>query len=431
MTTHRPGLMLALFLALGITIGGYVPYFCWVAFMLIVVALIFRHWPIAVIALGIVLIALHMQIPTKPRGVITAIIVSDVKEIQWANGVKKEFNIQFSGKKAKAQYFGDQSLHFGDEVSFSGKWFRGPAKYQRYNDIHEVFWKVSIAKRDHFIIHRHHQANIIRTLGFTVNALLKNELNKYLISDARSTIVAMVLGERGDMPKDIKDLFIRSGAAHILAISGMNMTVVAAMFLFLMKLVGIKRRWQMIITIMILWLYALASGLSASVLRACVMATVVLGGFACDEEGDPLNSLGLAACILLVINPGNLFDIGFQLSFAAVTGILLMSTWFTERLTCMPKWLAQSLAISIAAGIATAPILLYHFNTFTPISIISNIFIVPLADIIFLLGLSLSLSGIIFPLVTTSLATCINTLFNLLVWLAYIFSQIPGGHWQF
>ncbi len=430
MKAHRPGWVLAIFFATGIGLGYWCPWLKWWFAASALVALLLKHWPIAVIAAGALLMTLHQHMPLHPKGYAEGVIVSDIKEQQWANGVKRTFTISYAEGLAQGEYYGLQALAFGDRIIFEGKWFRGPKKFQGYDDIHGKFWKVSIGAKDFIKVIGHDQGNPLFRLGLTINRRLKEQLALYLPEASAATVIAMVLGERAAMPKETKNLFVRSGTAHILAISGMNMAVVAAMFLFVMKLMGLHRRWQMSVTIMILWLYALASGLSASVVRACVMASIVLGGFAFDEEGEPLNSLGIAACVLLAIDPGNLLDIGFQLSFAAVAGILLLTTSISQQLSFLPSWLAQSLAVSAAATTATAPILYYHFGTITPIAIISNILIVPLADIIFLLGLSLAIAGIALPIIANSLASCVNGLFHLLVWLAYFFSQIPGGHWK-
>ncbi len=259
---------------------------------------------------------------------------------------------------------------------------------------------------------------------------LKSSLNNYLDAKEAGVITAMVTGDRSDMPKELKVIFNRTGTGHIVAISGMNMAIIIAMVFFVLKLCGISRCWQCLGTIGFLFMYALLTGASPSVMRACFMASVILLGYAFEQEGEGLNSLGLAAFILLLINARNLFDIGFQLSFAAVGAIVIMYEPLKKSLSRLPEWLAAPLALSGAAWIGTAPLQLWHFGTITPIALLANIPIVPLADLTVALGLLLALAGLFTPVIALPIAGCLKIIFNVMIILAQWFSEVPYGYIQ-
>jgi competence protein ComEC len=261
-------------------------------------------------------------------------------------------------------------------------------------------------------------------------AQLRASLYAYLSSDEAGTMSAIVLGDRGHIPKEINMVFRHTGTGHILVIAGLHMAMMTAMIFFVLKLINIPRSWQMWGSLFLLFIFAILTGGSVPVMRAVFMVSVVLAAYAVEQESDSLNSLSLAALILLLIDAQNLFDTGFQLSFAAVAAIVTLCKPIEERLTFLPKWLACVFAVSTAAWIGITPLQLWHFGTFTPIALIANLFIVPLLDITVALGLSLALAGLCLPPAAWVLSGCLKVIFNLMVIIAYWFSQIPFGYVQ-
>jgi competence protein ComEC len=240
-----------------------------------------------------------------------------------------------------------------------------------------------------------------------------------------------VLGDRGHVPKEINMIFRHTGTGHILVIAGLHMAMMTAMIFFVLKLIRIPRSWQMWGSILLLWVFAILTGGSVPVMRAVFMASVVLASLAVEHESDSLNSLALAALILLLMDARNLFDTGFQLSFAAVTAIVTLFGLIEKRLSFCPRWLASVFAVSTAAWIGITPLQFWHFGTITPIALIANVFIVPLLDLTVALGLPLALAGLWLPAMAWVLAGCLKVVFNLMVVVAYWFSQVPFGYIQF
>ncbi len=424
--THRPCLILSLLLALGMTMGFYLSSWVWVYLSIAIILIIFRRWSLAVLCVGALLMSVHRIIPPQPQGEIIGIVDTDV--MTNAKGIRpaQVFIFKYLNGHAPAKYFGKEQLKYGDQIKINSKWYRQGSHWQDYLDHKQYYWQVSIGANQLTRL-QSNQGHTLIALSIALKNKMKAIVNQYLSAASAPTVIAMLTGERAAMSPQLKDLFIRSGTAHILAISGMNMGIIAAMFMFLLRCAHMPRRGQFAITILLLWFYTFLSGASPPVVRACLMATVILLALMLDEGAEPLNSLGLSALILLIINPGNLLDIGFQLSFMAVAGIFLGYDYIVKRLEFLPGWLAKSLAVSIAASLATAPITFIHFQTIVPIGIIANIIIVPLADLIVLLGLCLVLVVITVPILAPSLGACLDGIFHAMMWSAYWFAQVPFG----
>src|SRR3989338_1488508 len=132
---------------------------------------------------------------------------------------------------------------------------------------------------------------------------------------------ALLLGERSDVSAEFEDLFIRTGTLHLLAVSGFNVGFLSVALLFFLGPLRLPKKLQWMLVLAAIWFYCLLVGWQAPLVRASVMATLLILGRLLGRKTDLLNSLGLAALILLAVNPKSIFDIGFQLSFLAVAGL--------------------------------------------------------------------------------------------------------------
>jgi len=208
------------------------------------------------------------------------------------------------------------------------------------------------------------------------------------------------------------------------------MAMMTAMVVFILKMVRIPRCWQVILSIGLIFTYALLTGGSIPVIRAAFMAAVILAAFSVELESDALNSLSFAALMILLMDASNLFDASFQLSFAAVAAIVILYTPIEKRLSFCPKWLSGAIAVSTAAWIGITPFQICHFGTIAPVALVANLFIVPLLDITVALGLLLAIAGLWAAPLAWGLAGCLKVVFNLMVVLAFCFCKIPFGYIQ-
>lgn len=197
---------------------------------------------------------------------------------------------------------------------------------------------------------------------------------------------AMTLGWRADIDPSTQASYRDAGIAHLLAVSGLHVGLVAAMVGLALFWVGRERRGRIVrgsIQLTAVWLFAVVTGLAPSTVRAALMFSLFIVSNILGRRTPKLNLLAAAAIIMLVVDPMLLFDTGWQLSFSAVAGIVIAK----PVITAFRNKLYQAAMVSIAATTATLPVTLTTFHRFQPYFLIANVLIVPLSA--FILGFSL------------------------------------------
>ena len=210
------------------------------------------------------------------------------------------------------------------------------------------------------------------------------------LPEASAALLAgLLLGERSALPPDTDEAFRRAGVYHVLAVSGFNVALLASSIFFSLALLGMPRRGTAVVAGLVLVGFALVVGGQPSVLRATVMGLLLLLGVLLDRESQVMNALALAALILLIWRPADLWEPGFQLSFAATAGIVYLApgltAWLTEH--GWANWLAMAVAVSFGAQAAVTPLMLAHFNQLSLVGIAANLLVVPLAGLATTLGM--------------------------------------------
>jgi competence protein ComEC len=213
-----------------------------------------------------------------------------------------------------------------------------------------------------------------------VRKAAREAIERTLPPASAALLGGLLLGARGGLPPEIDEAFRRAGVYHVLAVSGFNVALVAGTVWALLVLARTGHRSAAAVAIGAVVAFALVAGLEPSVLRAVVMGVLVLGARVLDREASVLNSLALAMLVILAARPGDLHDPGFQLSFAATAGIVLAP---------LPRNLVLgALGVSVAAQLAVLPITLAHFNQFSPMGLLANLAVVPLAAVATVVGLA-------------------------------------------
>ncbi len=231
---------------------------------------------------------------------------------------------------------------------------------------------------------------------------LKEKLSRALSRDFdpqnAAFLKALFLGERSELDEDFKDLFIRTGTMHLLAVSGFNLGFLFAVLWLLLKPIPLSRDPKLVLILISMWLYAALVGWQPPVMRATIMATAVILARILGRRTDTLNLLGLAALVILAVRPGDVLDIGFQLSFLAVWGMAAFTPVFVRHPNLLPheklNWMertrrgAQELFwISFICLFVTLPVTAQNFFIITPWSLVTNILVVPLSFLIFFVGM--------------------------------------------
>ncbi len=200
-------------------------------------------------------------------------------------------------------------------------------------------------------------------------------------------LTATTIGYTDELSPEQKGNFSAVGLSHLMAVSGMQTAMIFAMVLFLLRFIPKNSRFfkiKFIITLVILWVFAFITGLSPSVVRASLMLSILLLGKLSDRQNSPFNSLACSAFCILLFNPLTLFDIGFQLSYAAVISILIAQAFFSESINQKKKvsqYGYNLLMMTLAAQLGTSPLSIYYFHQFPLLFLITNLIVLPLSGI--------------------------------------------------
>jgi competence protein ComEC len=208
----------------------------------------------------------------------------------------------------------------------------------------------------------------------------------------------ILIGLRDRVDRDLAAAFTTAGVSHVVAISGWNIAIVAAAIAAMAGRLGRRRR--SVVTILAIVAYVAFAGASASVVRAALMAGVVLLARETGRAGRAVSALGLAATLLLIADPKLIGDAGFQLSSLATAGLIAWATPLTGWIETagrgrVPHWLAESLGVSLAAQAATLPIILVSFGRLALLSPVVNLVVVPLVAPAMAVGLIALVGGIV------------------------------------
>jgi competence protein ComEC len=248
-----------------------------------------------------------------------------------------------------------------------------------------------------------------------------------------AVVRGMVLGDRSLMPEELQKSFQRSGITHVLAISGQHVVIVAAVIYFAMRIFAIASAIRAGVTLGLVWVYILIAGAPPSAIRAGIVATFVLAAPLLGRQVSPLHFMTTMLVVVLAYNPQLIYSTGFQLSVAAVFGILLLTKplkSLLERtllrpLKSPPRQVSNLISVSLAAQLATSPIVAATFGQVSIVGVFTNLIAVPLSGPILILGLLGSLAGNLYPLLAYPLNACNGFLVTILIQSAKGASSLP------
>ena len=248
----------------------------------------------------------------------------------------------------------------------------------------------------------HNQSFSIRRLAdITRNKLLGIYRNFNIEGDEFAVLAALTLGYTDALQPDLRASYSASGAMHILSVSGLHVGIVYVVIAFVLGFLNKSQRQKVVKTILItlfLWIYAFLTGLSPSVVRATLMFTFVAIGTSLERKSQIYNTIFMSAFFMLLVNPNFLFDVGFQLSYAAVLSIVFFQRPISNLFPTQNKalrWLRDLLAVSVAAQLGTVPFTLYYFHQFPNYFLLTNLVAIPLSTLVIYLAMGLLLVSFI------------------------------------
>ncbi|MBI4340301.1 MAG: ComEC/Rec2 family competence protein, partial [Chloroflexi bacterium] len=279
-----------------------------------------------------------------------------------------------------------------------------------------------------------------KALLFKARLSLAASLEDALPEPQSSLAQALLMGLRANMPDDVTQAFQDTGTTHLLAVSGMNVGMVLLMALPVSAfLLGRRRGLYLLLPLLLLWLYAALSALSPSVVRAAIMASVYLLALALGRPRAVLPSMGLAAALMVAQQPLILYDLSFQLSFAAVAGIVAL--WRpmaallelalgrmlqTERWPRpLRTWLIDGTAASVAAVVATAPILAFNFHRLALLSVPATLVVLPVVPYLLVASFFTAVAGLAFATLGQLVGWSALMPLSYMVWVVKGLARLP------
>lgn len=351
-----------------------------------------------------------------------------------------------------APEFGDELKLFGTAEPIAPPRNPGEFDMRAYLARHDVRRMLFVRYPEDGTLIRHGAGNPILRAAQASRTWMQNALSRGLddAPEVKSFINGIVLGIRHDTPQDIEEPFQQTGTIHLFAVAGLHVGIVAALLWVVATIARLPRKRAAAFIIPSLFFYATVTGLHIPALRAAVMASILVGSYFFERKAFLPNSLGAAAFFILCWNTNELFSTGFQLSFAVVGAIVLFANpffrFFQRRATPDPflpqslvrgprrwmhssyEWLCRGASVSVAAWIGSLPFILWYFHLVTPISLLANLVVVPIAFFVLAVALLSLITTPLLPWVALLFNNANWTLATLVMGIVHLFAQIPGGH---
>ena len=313
------------------------------------------------------------------------------------------------------------SLKYGDVVVFHEppKLVEPPMNpeqfdYQKYLFRKGILRQVYL-KNDTWEKLEENRANPVYALSYQLRDYLLATMQKLGVTgDEYAVAAAILLGYDDTLPAELRQKYVAAGSMHILCVSGMHVGVVFMVFSYLLGFLDKRKPWHNILKqsllLFLIWCYALLAGLAPSILRSTIMLSFVIVGDMIKRNGVLLNSLAASAFLLLCIDPANLFNVGFLLSYCAVIGIVTLQKPIYNLIYVKSKLLDkiwELTSVTLAAQLAIAPFSIYYFHQFPTYFWLSNLFMGPISSVVIIGGMVMLLVSFI-PYINIGVAFCVK-----------------------
>lgn len=260
---------------------------------------------------------------------------------------------------------------------------------------------------------------------------LISSMEKELDGDFLGIAKALLLGDKSSLENDVVNSFTATGAMHVLAVSGLHIGMLLQLIVLVLSVFGkwLKKRQQLLIALVLIWVYGGLTGASPAVMRAVVMFSILAIGSVIERKNSPLNLLALSAIVLLFFDPWSLFDIGFQLSYAAMLGIFLVYKPILNVYSPTKKWMQliwEGTAVGIAATIFTTPLTLFWFYQFPNYFLLANVGVMAFGTAVLMLGIVFMLTSLIPIVVKISALLFSFSVVGLILWVNWV-ASLPGA----
>ncbi|MBA2123540.1 hypothetical protein B9J78_01125 [bacterium Unc6] len=343
--------------------------------------------------------------------------------------------------------YGDKNtVCYGDEILIKGRLEKNTRRSDRIKFNAASIFKVRARNATHIINKDRGNKFVALTLRLKNRAesiikdIIPDPVFGNLQSHTSSALVsALLLGDRINIPSSVELGFFRTGTIHILSVSGLHVGIIIFILLYFLYMARCPKKIIWIVLMVFLVAYSILTGLKPPVIRASIMGVIFLIGLSMERETSVWVSLCTALLIILYFSPSQLFNISFQLSFLSLAGVFIgahifKKVWRFDIKSVFQKitsYVTQSFFISSFACLATLPVISMYFGIITPVGLIANIIIIPLAS----LFLATSIAALFFSIFSNFLAGVLGETTSILALfmckIAEFLSHIPFGYLMF
>lgn len=358
---------------------------------------------------------------------------------QWkkARGYVKVVSYSYTGDLS----FGDEVILEGGLSKISGLKNPGLFDYSRYLGIKNIYCSLKVASGSRITIVKPHSVFSLTSAAYGFRRWITKSIDRRLDKRHGGFLKSIITGDRSQLGDKIKDNFIKTGTVHVIAISGLNIAFIAAIVLWFLGMFRVPKKAAVVITLILLVFYSLATGSNPPIMRAILMFAVLTAGYLIQRDSDMLNTLSLAALLMLLFNPRELFDPSFQLSFASVGSIIIfsppiMSALKLDRikrnsfLNKAKVFILGGAAVSAAAWIGSCPLTAAYFNMVSPISFIANLLIVPALSLLTGLAFAFLAFDPLCGYLGTALSHIIRILEDAIFWSNHVMALAPMAYFR-
>ena len=338
----------------------------------------------------------------------------------------KKFIVYINKKNKKLLEYGDlieiKGEYYAPEVARNYKGF----DYSQYLKTLNIYGTIKVEESK--IINKNQLSPILISINNIKEKMIDNA-NRNMPKRTANLLLGILIGERDNIQEDIIESFRTANLSHILAVSGAHTSYIILGITYLISKSKTPKRIGYIITIINLLIFIIITGASYSVVRACIMAIVVIGAKICYRKENFFTSICISLIIILIQNPFAINDIGLKLSFMGTAGIVIFNksiTNFFIKLKIKQK-IAEALSVTFSAQLMIMPITILNFNTISLTFFISNILASPLLGIIIIFGfISIFISSILNP-ISKILFLILHIFLELLILVSKVTEKIPGS----
>lgn len=254
---------------------------------------------------------------------------------------------------------------------------------------------------------------------------VKAVFGKYLNDENKNLMTSIILGDSTYLDEESLTRYRGLGLAHILAVSGLHIGIITGFLLFLFSRIGVKRKYNVVIVLSIIWVYGYLIGFPPSTVRASFMFTVLYYSMLLHEPYDRINTLCATMLLLLLINPFWLFSVSFILSFIATFSIVILNPKIVALVYPYKGKMVQALSTIISVNIGLLPVQIYYFNAISILGVLANFITIPLLSISLILGMLILLLENIIPFLNAILGSFLNIILNIVSNIVTILYNLP------